>query len=55
MKAQTGIDDILAMLLALSSNPEELEVLLLSVTYGNVEVERYLMLEWESKLVLILI
>jgi inosine-uridine nucleoside N-ribohydrolase len=37
---KAGVDDILAMLLALSANPEELEVLLLSVTYGNVEVER---------------
>ncbi|CAI4216668.1 unnamed protein product [Parascedosporium putredinis] len=31
-----GVDDILAMLLALSSTPEELEVLMISVTYGNV-------------------
>lgn len=29
------------MLLALAAKPEELEILLLSVTYGNVEVERY--------------
>ena len=36
-----GVDDILALLLALSASPEELEVLLISVTYGNVEVERY--------------
>jgi inosine-uridine nucleoside N-ribohydrolase len=35
-----GVDDILAMLLALAAKPEELEVLMLSVTYGNVEVER---------------
>ena len=31
------------MLLALAAKPEELEVLLISVTYGNVEVQRYLM------------
>ena len=32
---------MLAVLLALAAKPEELEVLLLSVTYGNVEVPRY--------------
>lgn len=36
-----GVDDVLAMLLALAAKPEELDILLLSVTYGNVEVERY--------------
>jgi len=36
----TGVDDVLALLLALSAKPEELEILLLSVTYGNVEVDR---------------
>lgn len=35
-----GVDDVLAMLLALAAKPEEIEVLLLSVTYGNVEVQR---------------
>ena len=34
-------DDAVAFLAALAS-PEELEVLLLSVTYGNVEVQRYI-------------
>ncbi|KAH8663022.1 Inosine/uridine-preferring nucleoside hydrolase domain-containing protein [Tricladium varicosporioides] len=34
-----GVDDILAMLLALAAKPEEIEILLLSVTYGNVEVQ----------------
>lgn len=33
-----GVDDVLAILLALSSSAEELEVLLLSVTFGNVDV-----------------
>ncbi|KAK4560508.1 hypothetical protein LTR86_005705 [Recurvomyces mirabilis] len=33
-----GVDDILAMLLAFSSLPEELEVLLISVTYGNIDL-----------------
>jgi inosine-uridine nucleoside N-ribohydrolase len=32
---------MLAMLLAFAAKPEELEVLLLSVTYGNVDVQRY--------------
>lgn len=33
-----GIDDVLAILLALSAKSEELEVVLISVTFGNVEV-----------------
>ena len=36
-----GVDDVLAMLLAFAAKPEEIEILMLSVTYGNVEVERY--------------
>jgi inosine-uridine nucleoside N-ribohydrolase len=35
-----GVDDTLAILLALSTDPEVLQVDLVSVTYGNVEVER---------------
>ncbi len=38
-----GVDDMLAMLLAFAANPEEIEVLLLSVTYGNVPVQRYVL------------
>ncbi|KAI1403073.1 nucleoside hydrolase [Hypoxylon fuscum] len=34
-----GGDDVIAMLLALASSPEELEVLMISVTYGNVPLE----------------
>ncbi|OCL04251.1 nucleoside hydrolase, partial [Glonium stellatum] len=34
-----GVDDVLAMLLAFSAKPEELEVLLLSVTFGNIDVQ----------------
>ncbi|KAF2771779.1 putative nucleoside hydrolase [Teratosphaeria nubilosa] len=37
-----GVDDILAILLAVAAKPEELEVLLISVTYGNVEVHQCL-------------
>jgi inosine-uridine nucleoside N-ribohydrolase len=37
-----GVDDVLAMLLALAAKPEEVEVMLLSVTYGNVPVQRYI-------------
>ncbi|PKX94194.1 putative nucleoside hydrolase [Aspergillus novofumigatus IBT 16806] len=33
-----GIDDILALLLALSAQPEEVELLLISLTFGNIEV-----------------
>lgn len=35
-----GIDDILALLLVLSGKAEEIEVLLISLTFGNVEVRR---------------
>lgn len=41
IKERIGVDDILAMLLALSSTPEELEVMMISVTYGNVPQQRY--------------
>ncbi|RYP92458.1 hypothetical protein DL770_001404 [Monosporascus sp. CRB-9-2] len=34
-----GGDDILAILLALASRPEEIDLLMISVTYGNVQVE----------------
>ncbi|KAK5121011.1 hypothetical protein LTR85_005795 [Meristemomyces frigidus] len=37
-----GVDDILAILLACSALPEELELLLLSVTYGNIDVQNCL-------------
>ncbi|KAK1622782.1 inosine-uridine preferring nucleoside hydrolase [Colletotrichum phormii] len=37
-----GVDDILAILLALSASPADVEVLLLSVTFGNVPVQRCL-------------
>ncbi|PSN72809.1 nucleoside hydrolase [Corynespora cassiicola Philippines] len=37
-----GVDDILAMLLAFSAKPEELEILLLSITFGNVDVQNCL-------------
>jgi inosine-uridine nucleoside N-ribohydrolase len=39
-RSYIGVDDILAMLLAFAASPEEIEVLMLSVTYGNVEVQR---------------
>ena len=35
-----GIDDILAMLLALAASPDDIEILLISVTFGNVEVQK---------------
>ncbi|KAK5708743.1 hypothetical protein LTR17_020397 [Elasticomyces elasticus] len=37
-----GVDDILALLLAFATLPEELEVLLVSVTYGNIDVQNCL-------------
>lgn len=39
-----GVDDVLAMLLALSASPEELEVAMISVTYGNVPQQKYVAL-----------
>lgn len=38
-----GVDDVLALLLALSASPEELELAMISVTYGNVPLQRYVM------------
>ena len=38
------MDDVLAMLLALSASPEELEVAMISVTYGNVPQQKYVAL-----------
>lgn len=34
-----GVDDVMAMLLALSASKEEIEVIMISVTYGNVPLE----------------
>ncbi|KAK2073539.1 hypothetical protein P8C59_007819 [Phyllachora maydis] len=34
-----GVDDVLALLLALSASPEELELAMISVTYGNVSLQ----------------
>lgn len=34
------MDDVLALLLALSADADDIEVLLLSVTFGNVEVQK---------------
>ncbi|KAI4719887.1 nucleoside hydrolase [Aureobasidium sp. EXF-10727] len=56
-----GVDDILAMLLAFSATPEEIEVLLISLTFGNIDVQNCLRnavslfhhmereIEWRSK------
>jgi len=35
------VDDILALLLAFSAVPEELEITLISLCFGNVDVERF--------------
>ncbi|EOD43826.1 putative inosine-uridine preferring nucleoside hydrolase protein [Neofusicoccum parvum UCRNP2] len=37
-----GVDDVLALLLAFSAKPEELEVLLVSLTFGNIDVQNCL-------------
>jgi inosine-uridine nucleoside N-ribohydrolase len=34
-----GVDDVIAMLLAFSARPEELDILMLSLTFGNVDVQ----------------
>ena len=36
-----GVDDVIAILLALSAKPEELQVLLFSVVLGNTSIEKY--------------
>lgn len=42
MQTGQGIDDVLAILLACSALPEEVEILLISVTYGNIDVQKCL-------------
>ncbi|KAF8454223.1 Inosine/uridine-preferring nucleoside hydrolase domain-containing protein [Terfezia claveryi] len=37
-----GVDDILALLLALSSSADELQVLLISLTFGNIDIQNVL-------------
>ncbi|RPB17319.1 inosine-uridine preferring nucleoside hydrolase [Morchella conica CCBAS932] len=37
-----GVDDMLALLLALSASPDELELLLISLTFGNINIENCL-------------
>ncbi|KAI5250387.1 nucleoside hydrolase [Aureobasidium subglaciale] len=56
-----GVDDILAMLLAFSATPDEIQVLLISLTFGNIDVQNCLRnavslfhhmereIEWRSK------
>ncbi|KAG9957727.1 nucleoside hydrolase, partial [Aureobasidium melanogenum] len=56
-----GVDDILAMLLAFAGTPQEIEVLLISLTFGNIDVQNCLRnavslfhhiereIEWRSK------
>ncbi|KAJ5653838.1 hypothetical protein N7490_000841 [Penicillium lividum] len=36
-----GIDEVLAILFALAAQPNDVEILLLSVTFGNIDVQRY--------------
>jgi hypothetical protein len=38
---QSGVDDMVGLLLSLSASPEELDILLISVTYGNVPLKKY--------------
>lgn len=40
-----GNDDVLALLYALASSPEEVEVLLISITFGNVNVQEFVGLD----------
>lgn len=43
MIVKQGVDDVIAMLLAFSAKPEELDILMLSLTFGNVDVQRYVL------------
>jgi hypothetical protein len=45
-----GIDDILGLLLALSAKAEEVEILLISLTFGNIEVRRFVLRHRRSPL-----
>lgn len=38
---EKGNDDVLALLYALASSPEDIEVLLLSIAFGNVNVQKF--------------
>lgn len=38
---EQGVDDVLALLLAFSASPQEIEVLLVSVTFGNVDAQKF--------------
>jgi hypothetical protein len=40
-KSVQGVDDVIAMLLAFSAKPEELDILMVSLTFGNVDVQKY--------------
>jgi inosine-uridine nucleoside N-ribohydrolase len=42
-----GVDDVLALLLALASTEEELEIALISVTFGNIDVRKFAQLSSE--------
>jgi inosine-uridine nucleoside N-ribohydrolase len=42
-----GVDDVFAILLALASKEEELEITLISVTFGNIDVRKYAQLSSE--------
>ena len=42
-----GVDDVLAILLALASKEEELEIALISVTFGNIDVRKFAQLSSE--------
>ncbi|KAI1359509.1 inosine-uridine preferring nucleoside hydrolase [Xylaria arbuscula] len=44
-----GVDDTLALLLALASSPEEVEVVMLSVSYGNIPLEGYKEMNWRHE------
>jgi len=35
-----GVDDVLAILLALSSSSKDMQLLLVSLTYGNIDIHR---------------
>jgi hypothetical protein len=43
-RSMQGVDDVIAMLLAFSAKPEELDILMVSLTFGNVEVQKYVSL-----------
>lgn len=45
LTVEKGNDDVLALLYALASSPEDIEVLLISIAFGNVNVQKFVFVD----------